>query len=219
MPLILNENIGKGEIGIWKISEEIEELLKMARLPYAETITYSKISAPHRKREWLATRALLNELINEPGLIKYHKDGRPYLEKPDLNISISHSAGFVAIILHNSCSPGIDTECISRQVGKAAGRFLSPDELAACKDKTGISNRRMLLYWCAKEAIFKMVPFSDIEFSTDIRILADDLAEESGTFQGIFSHNNFSVTITLYYRQVDEIFIVWGWVNVTSFAL
>jgi 4'-phosphopantetheinyl transferase len=217
MPLLLQENIENGKIGLWKISEEIEELLCLAKLSYPDNIIFSEISASHRKREWLATRALLNELISEPHHIRYHSDGRPYLENLPINISISHSFGFVAILLHTFAIPGIDIELTSRLVGKVASRFLSPDELAACSDKTGFSNNQMLLHWCAKEAIFKMVPLSDIEFSTDIQILMNDLTGESGSFQGIFRYKSAKIPITLYYRLVAEIIIVWGWVDAINF--
>ena len=75
----------------------------------------------------------------------------------------------------------------------------------------------MLLHWCAKEAIFKMVPLSDIEFSTDIQILMNDLTGESGSFQGIFRYKSGKIPITLYYKLVTEIIIVWGWVDAINF--
>lgn len=219
MPLILHENIENGEIGLWKISEEIEALLLLANLSVSDTITYSGISAPHRKKEWLATRALLNDLISEPPLIKYHNDGRPYLENWLTNISISHSIGYIAILLHVTSIPGIDIELITRKVGRVASRFLSPDEITACSDKAELSNHRMLVHWCAKEAIFKMVPISNIEFSTDIRILMNDFTEDSGSFQGIFNNKSGPILITLYHKLVSEVLIVWGWVDEARFNL
>ena len=213
MPLILHENIGNGEIGLWRISEAIEELHLLAKLSPPDTITYTEISALHRKKEWLATRALLNEVMSEPHLIKYHIDGRPFLENCPLNISISHSAGYVVILLHELFTPGIDIEITTRQVGRVASRFLSPDELAACKAVPELSNHRLLMHWCAKEAIYKMIPLSNIEFSTDIRILANDFAADSGSFQGIFNDKSGPIPIILYYKLVDEVLIVWGWVD------
>jgi len=219
MPLILRENIENGVIGLWKVSEEIEELLKLAKLTDRDTITYSEISAPHRQKEWLATRALLNELIEKPQLIKYYIDGRPYLEDHQTNISISHSIGYIAILLHTTSFPGIDIELITRKVGKVASRFLSPDELAVCNNDAEYANRRMLLHWCAKEAIFKMVPLSNIEFSTDIAILLNDSTKDSGLFQGFFNDKSGAVPITLNYRILSDVLIVWGWINQVNFAL
>jgi len=217
MPLILHEYIDNGEIGIWKISENPEELVLLARLSVPDKINFSEISALHRRKEWLATRALLNELITDPGLIKHWKDGRPYLENGQFNISISHTLGFVAIMLHATSIPGIDIELISRQVGKVANRFLSNEELLACCDKTGFSNRHLLLHWCAKEAIFKMVPFENIEYSTDIRIIINDITDDSGSFLGVFDTRHSKVSFTLYYKLIDEVLIVWGWVDRTTF--
>ena len=219
MPLILRENIENGEIGLWEISEEIDELYSLAKLSVPDTITYSCITAQHRKKEWLATRVLLNELINEPHLIKYHIDGRPYLENCLVNISISHSTGYIAILLHVTSIPGIDIELITRNVGRVGSRFLSPDELAFCNDKAELSNRRMLVHWCAKEAIFKMVPLSNIEFSTDIQIFTNDSNEDSGTFQGAFYDKSGSIPITLYHKLAGNVLIVWGWVDKACFTL
>jgi len=217
MPLILRENIDNGEIGLWKVTEEIESLLVLANLTAPDTITYSGITAIHRKKEWLATRALLNELIPEPHLIKYHIDGRPCLENCTTNISISHSTGYIAIILHSDAMPGIDIELITRKVGKVGSRFLSPDELAVCNEEAALSNYRMLLHWCAKEAIYKMVPFSDIEFATDNRIVLDNSAEDTFSFQGFFNYKSVPVPIALYNKIIGEVLMVWGLVDEKKF--
>ncbi len=219
MPLILHENTGNAEIGLWKISEEIGALQILAKLSVADTITYSEISALHRKKEWLATRALLNELIKDHPLIKYHNNGRPYLENSSVNISISHSAGYVAIILHKTSVPGIDIELITRKVGKVGSRFLSTEEFEACCEKGHPTDFRMLLHWCAKEAIFKIIPLSDIEFSRDISISINEAIEKEGSFRGAFNSRPDPITMTLYYRTINEVIMVWGWVDPLKFKL
>ena len=217
MPLILRENIDNGEIGLWKVSEEIETLLSLAKLSDNDTINYSGITAIHRKKEWLATRALLNELIPEQQRIKYRIDGRPYLENGSTNISISHSTGYIAIILQSDSIPGIDIELITRKVGKVGSRFLYSDELAVCNEESELSNHRMLVHWCAKEAIYKMVPFSNIEFATEIRVILSNSVEDSGSFQGFFNDKSGLIPITLYYKIVSEVLIVWGCIDSVKF--
>ena len=210
MPLILHKYIGNGEIGLWKISEQVDELISLASLSAIDTITYNGITALHRKKEWLATRALLSQLMIGPQSIKYHNDGRPYLENSITNISISHSTGYIAVMLHIVYNPGIDIELISRKVGKVGSRFLSSDEFAVCNEEPSLSNHRMLIHWCAKEAIYKMVPVSNIEFATDIRITLGNTNEDSGTFQGIFNDKSGPIPITLFYLIVSEVLMVWG---------
>ena len=213
MPLILNKHIENGEIGLWEISEEVDELLILAKLAAPDITTYSGISALHRKKEWLATRALLNELTGESTLIQYHNDGRPYLKTSQFNISISHSNGFVAILLHSLFMPGIDIELLNRQVGKVASRFLSPEELAACNGKAELSNHLKLLHWCAKEAIFKMIALTNVEFSTDILIQINESTENNGSFSGIFNDKSSQITIPLSFMEESGVLLVWGWVK------
>jgi len=210
MPLILLKNIDDGVIGLWKISEELEELHQLAGLSPQDLNTYSGISALHRKKEWLATRALLNNLVTKYSPIKYHNDGRPYPETGQYNISISHTTGFVAVMVHEHLIPGIDIELTARQVGRVASRFLSPGEQEACSEKTGFSNQRLLLHWCAKEAVFKMVPFSNIEFSTDIHISLNSPPPNSGIFKAVFNHKAGQIDILLEYLEESGVVLVWG---------
>ena len=210
MPLILHNIKDRSEIGLWKISEELEELETLADLSLSDSNTFSGISAIHRKKEWLATRALLIELTGERTSIKYHNDGRPYPDNSKYYISISHTTGFVAIMLHQFNLPGIDIELASRQVSRVASRFLSPEEYEVCRNNAGFFNRKLLLHWCAKEAIFKMVPFSDIEFSTDIQIKLGDSILDSGTFQGQFTGKPEPVPIALEYLEKEGVIMVWG---------
>ena len=210
MPLVLHKNIENGVIGLWKISEEVIDLEYLARLSAQDLITYNSITALHRKKEWLVTRALLNLLINEPTQINYSNEGQPFLENGKCNISISHTTGFVAVMLHEIFIPGIDIELTSRQVSRVAGRFLSAEEFEACTEYSGFSNRKLLLHWCAKEAIFKMVPFTNVEFSTDIQISLNDTVHKTGVFQGMFINHSSSMPITLEYLEEDGVILVWG---------
>ena len=210
MPLQLHKNIEYGEIGLWKIAEDPEYLLLLADLAPADQITYSGISALHRKKEWLATRALLNEMQSTAGPINYYKDGRPYLERGKFNISISHTKGFVAIDLHEKFIPGIDIELASRLVGRVASRFISPAELEMCHAIPELSAKRLLLLWCAKEAIFKMVPFSNVEFSTDIKITLNKSLIDSASLKGFFIGSSEPITVDLEYLEENEVIMVWG---------
>ena len=213
MPLTLYKKLEDGMIGLWKISEEPDELEQLARLSLPDLITYSGISALHRKKEWLATRALLRELLENASSIHYHNDGRPYLENGKYNISISHTIGFVAIMLNEFNIPGIDIELANRQVGRVASRFLSPEEIEICRVTSEFSNDKLLLHWCAKEAIFKMIPFSNVEFSTDIQIALTNTTNDTGLFQGLYMGKTGQIPIRLEYLKEDGVMMVWGLIS------
>ena len=210
MPLILHKNIENGEIGLWKITEELEELILLAELSTDDLIIYSGISTIFHKKEWLATRTLLNQLNGNKSQIRYHNDGRPFLEYGQTNISISHTKNFVAVMLLTENLPGIDIELKSREVGRVARRFLSPEEYDGCMAQTEYRNRNLLIHWCAKEAVFKMIPFGNIEFSTDILITLNDFKRDYGVFYGLFNQKGDKIPIKLEYMELDEVFMVWG---------
>jgi 4'-phosphopantetheinyl transferase len=211
MAVILNEKVNDGFFGLWHITEEIEDLLPLAKLSPLDLETWSAIHAVQRKKEWLATRAILNELTGESIQISYFADGRPYLKEHPMNISISHTKCYAAILLHDTATPGIDIELDSRSAERVATRILSPLELEACKDKEGYSNRKLLIHWCAKEAIYKMVPENSISYAKQIQISLNDIIEEPHPFSGTFQSEHLLVPIRLFYKSFQDLIVVWGW--------
>jgi len=55
-----------------------------------------------------------------------------------------------------------------------------------------------------------MVPYSNIEFSTDMQILINDTSLVTGSFCGIFNGSVSQDYIPLNYILVDGIVMVWG---------
>jgi len=212
MAIIQTEKIENGLFGLWKITEEIEELLSMANLSTPDFETWSAIKAIQRKKEWLATRALLKELTNQRIQISYFPDGRPYLNGVSMNISISHTKGYAAILLHEKEIPGIDIELNSRSAEKVAHRIFSPEELESCKENDGYSNKKLLIHWCAKESIFKMVPEHNVSYLNQIHISLNEPVIEPHSFPGTFQSESGPIPINLFYKSIEELILVWGWV-------
>ncbi len=221
MAVIQTDKIENGLLGLWEITEEIEELLLLVNLSPEDLDTWNTFKAVQRKKEWLATRALLYELTGQFIRIGYYSDGRPYLKDYPMNISISHTRGYAAVMLHSKPNPGLDIELLSRSAEKVADRILSPDELEACRTENGYSNKKLLIHWCAKEAIFKMVPEKQVSYLKNIRIILNDQYEEAfplahqhiSTFSGTFQSENRLLTIRLFYKEIKDLIVVWGWPN------
>lgn len=156
-------------LGIWKTEETVSGLLALLDrhdryLPFLESC-----KSESRKEEWLATRVLLKELLGEELAVEYHPDGSPFLpEKPGFFVSISHTKGYVAVY----CSPlkqvGIDIEYQAERIQKIKHKFMSEEELSridpACE--TGY----LLLCWCAKETLFKLIRQMDVDFREHLHI-------------------------------------------------
>jgi 4'-phosphopantetheinyl transferase len=213
MAVLYHEKVENGLFGLWNITEDLEDLLPLAKLSSDDLATWNGIHALQRKKEWLATRALLNELIGESIHISYYADGRPHLDNYPMNISISHTKGYAAVLLQSRTIPGIDIELDSRSAERVAARILSTPELEACKESNGYSNRKLLIHWCAKEAIFKMVPGNSISYAKQIHISLNDILKEPHPFSGTFQSEDLIVSVRLFYKSFQGLIVVWGWAD------
>ena len=208
------EHIGKGLLGFWEIKETTEQLLETLIPENEELERYLLLRNDLRRKEWLAVRLLLKKMSGTDSKISYDPAGKPHLVNAPGHISISHSSNCVVIYLHPEEQPGIDIELITRNVTKAARKFLSANELNDCMVGNQLSNKDVMLRWCAKEAVFKMVPFTDIDFSSQIACVAQPLAAKEGVFSATFTSKEGSLYIPLNFRFVGDILMVWGHIKI-----
>jgi len=149
--------------GIWKVTETLPELL--ALLPDQGALYMDELNAfksDSRKIEWLAVRVLLYALTKETKVIRYHPTGKPYFSDHKLHLSISHTKGYVAVIISETNEVGIDIEKISERVHKVAHKFVRDDEWLP-EDPIQKTNA-LLLIWSAKEVMFKCMNEEAVDF-------------------------------------------------------
>ncbi|MCR6638446.1 MAG: 4'-phosphopantetheinyl transferase superfamily protein [Sporocytophaga sp.] len=122
------------------------------------------------KKEWLATRILLEKLCTFSGIQFHdvHKDalGKPFLVPYNAEISLSHSKSMCCAILNKSGKVGIDIELSSEKIIRVKDKFLSETELAEAGDNLDV----LSAYWCVKEAVYKMFSDLKLNFKESIRI-------------------------------------------------
>jgi phosphopantetheinyl transferase len=211
MPLFFKENIDRGTLALWQLKESVEELLNLIDLTQIEKEKYKKFTNDRRKKEWLATRVLLKEVVSKESTISYNKHGKPFLKDSDYNIGISHSSDFAALITCREKIPGIDIENINRIIEKIAPKFMSETELQAClNDNNKYSKKKLFIHWSAKEAVFKMIPHHGIEFSTQINIQPFNLDISGGGINTVYKHEGNEQIIPLSYRFIENNLLVWG---------
>ncbi len=170
-----------GITGIWKLEEKSEDLIPDFNFSANEKIRYSQLKIEKRKREFLATRLLIEKLTGKKMELLYGEQGNPHLENNNLHISISHSAELVTVFLSET-NCGIDTENVNRNTEKIASRFLTGDEIG----ETGSYHNPMLariVYWSAKEAIYKCALEKEVRFNSQI-VIHPFKIENEGRFRG-----------------------------------
>ena len=166
MPLLVKHSLPLW--GIWKIEESSDELLRLLenKQPYYSFVTDTMTEA--RKCEWLAARVLVKQLLGFEPDISYTDAGAPFLVGLSKRISISHTKGFAAVILSDNPAAGIDIEYMSDRVKKILNRFMSASEDSQIDEY--YETEHLLVYWSAKETLFKMIGQSDVDFKEHLQI-------------------------------------------------
>jgi 4'-phosphopantetheinyl transferase EntD len=149
--------------GIWKVTETLDEL--RALLPDQGAMYTHELNAfksDSRKIEWLAVRVLLFTLTGENEPVHYHSSGKPYFARGKAYLSISHTKGYVSVIVSKTNEVGIDIEKISERVHKVAHKFVRDDEFLP--EDPIQKTQALLLIWAAKETMFKCMDEEAVDF-------------------------------------------------------
>ena len=177
MPLFIQHTYPSYKWGVWKMDETLDELLNM--LPQQETYLegLQRFSAEHRRLEWLSVRVLLFTLLGEEKEIAYYPSGKPYLADKSASISISHTRGYVSVIIGEAGKEvGIDIEQYGERVHKVAHKYMRADEPLSLYQ--GTDTWALLLHWSAKEVVFKYMNTAEVDFREHLRIFPFTVAEK-----------------------------------------
>lgn len=181
MALFLQHKTDDIQWAVWKMEEPLEVLL--ALLPDVRRVfceqELNRFVSERRKMEWLSVRVLLYSMLQEDKEIGYSPEGIPYLTDHSFFISISHTKGYVAVMLTSFTPAGIDIEQYAQRVHKVSDRYIRSDEQT--EPYQDDMTWGLLLHWSAKEAVFKRMENAD----ADLRKLrlTHFIPQEQGTFQ------------------------------------
>lgn len=187
MALLFINEIDKGvRLGVWEMEENLN-YEQFASLPFYDRLMSL---SENRRKETASVYSLLFAMTGNRNLVIGHEpSGKPYVE--GYKIGISHTKGFVSVILSTSCDVAVDIEYINTRVLRIADRFLREDEkpnaLQSSKENKEKGDKDVvpdviptLLFWCAKETIYKLYSDERLTFQ-NIKIMD---AEQGGALCG-----------------------------------
>jgi len=192
--------------GIWKIDESEHELLSLLDPPQTDITHFESIPHPRIRKESVASRLILKTLVNEcgeeyQGLFK-NKNGKPFLYKSNLMVSYSHTEDYAAAIVHRTKQVGIDTEHIQEKMYKIAPRFMSDAELESAKNDL----EQICVYWCAKEAMYKLYNVKTVEFRDNLKI-NPFLKSSKGVITGEIHLGTFHSRSSIHYHRHEDVMV------------
>lgn len=210
MALFLTKDLddpGRSRLGVWKITESEEELRNMSSVPTDELEEISYIKNESLRKQKLAVRALLDAMFDDKVYLSHHDNGKPYIENCATSISITHTEKYVAVILSETEDVGIDIESLDRDFSAVEKKALSEDEIDDLDDDK--RNEQLAIYWCAKEAIFKMQSQNDVNFAEQIEI-ERFRPKSDGELEATFiDKDGFEEDFDLEYMTFDGHILVW----------
>lgn len=141
---------------------EIDDYI--AQLSDSEGQRVGKFLLPKRKREFIATRLLKNELFGSDSVIAYRENGAPFLEKGPA-ISISHAPNVAGIAFSEDVPVGFDLEPVREKVHRIKEKFLHRSEYTNF-DPTSTAD--LIKLWSSKETLFKLAGREGVVFAEDL---------------------------------------------------
>ena len=204
MPVSKIESLGENRAwGLWNINETELDLSFLSFETCPEDVVHV-----HKRLEWLAGRALIRALVEHLDLpysgIRKDEFGKPYLKTLPHYISLSHSYPYVAAQIDQFQSVGIDVEQPKEKLRQIGPRVFSPDEFS---DAKGIL-AKLCVYWCAKEALYKIYGKRNLLFSDNLRVLPFELSD-TGLLNGKILIPENETTVQLQYLVTNDYVLVY----------
>ncbi len=210
MALLLTKDLdddGHSRLGVWHITESEAELREKSSIPSDELEEISFIKSESLRKQKLAVRALLDEMFEEKVYLSHHDNGKPYIENNAVNISITHTDKYVAVILDDRDDVGIDCESLDRDFSAVERKALSEEEIEDLEDDR--RNEQLAIYWCAKEAVYKKISQWGVDFAEQIEIDSFRPRGE-GELEATFIHKDgYEEDFDLRYMTFDRHVLVW----------
>lgn len=171
MPVFFQHTDDKLQLVLWRQQEP--ETFFCDQLPVANLAVLP--SHPAKRLEFLVGRFLLRFLSSDFPFdrLEVLKTGRPYLTDDSIQFSISHSGTMVAALIHPEQPVGVDVEKISERVSRVRRKFLSQAEELLVLQSMGEEDELtcLTLAWSVKEAAFKALQNSGVDFIRDLPIV------------------------------------------------
>lgn len=192
--------------GVWQIDESEEELLNLLQPSGSDKIHFDSIQHDRIRLESIASRMIVKALAERFGVeyqgIFKNKNGKPFLYNSPNHISYSHTERFAAAIIHRDRPCGIDMEHIQEKMLRVSSRFLSLPEL----ENSEKDLEKICIYWCAKEAMYKLYNLKDAEFKGNLKILPFD-KQAKGILDGQIHVGSFLSKTEVHYQVFGEVMV------------
>ena len=208
MPLYKTITVNSAtKVLIWKIEESFDTLLQNIELTAKNTGRLNSMKSILHQKGFLSIRHLLALEGYTDYDLYYDTNGKPHL-KDELNISITHSFIFSAIIL-SDIKVGIDVEKKRDKILRIAHKFTSVKNF----DKSSLTTkiRKLTAIWCAKESLYKSFNSVGLSFLNHIHV--EDFGLDQKETTAIADFNNKTESYHVRFNEFEGFTCAYALIN------
>lgn len=207
MPIIIEKKYNSNaHLAVWQITESHDELQAMLPSEILTDAELASISHEQKQIEFFCSRLTIKYLADKLGIryagIKKDEYGKPYLTGSEWQFSLTHTAEFVAVVMHENRPLGIDMEQPSEKLSRIAHKYLSEAE------RTDASNDldKLCIYWSAKEALYKLYGKRKVIFIDNL--LVAPFSKDQQVISGRLKINEIDKQYALIVEKIDKYYLV-----------
>ena len=207
MPIIIEKQYSNDSyVGVWHITESHDELQAMLPSEILTDAELASIHHPQKQIEFFCSRLTIKYLADQIGIrysgIKKDEYGKPYLVGSTWQFSLTHTAEYIAVAMHQTQSLGIDMEQPSEKLLRIAHKFLSETE----RNDAGNDLDKLCIYWSAKEALYKLYGKRKVIFIDNL--LVSPFRKDQQVIEGRLKINDIDEQYTLIVEKIAQYYLV-----------
>ena len=169
MPVFIDHTAKDGtRMVLWRITESSEFFEEQLHVSHEEKEFLDSL-IPKRKKEWMSSRYLIQDVLGIEMKAKLKKDqyGKPFLEQEKTHISISHSHDLAALI-YSEKIVGIDVQLELDRITRISKKFVNAREVEYIDPNNVVPYYHVI--WGAKESMYKAYGRKNVDFKQDMLV-------------------------------------------------
>ena len=208
MPLLLDKNIGNdARLAVWDAQEGNAYFKRSLKMTSEEKENYSNMR-PHRQREWMTSRFLLDYISDDknrcPILKTIH--GKPYRANCHKHISISHSKDKVAVISADK-PVGIDIQNEVEKITRIQHKFISDSERKRLPPSNLVPYYHV--FWGAKESMYKAYGIKELDFKDHMHLYPFKNFSDNMELSGWVRKGDYDEDFDIYVEKLTDNYLVY----------
>ena len=207
MPIVIEKQYSnESTLAVWKIEESHDALQAMLPSEILTDAELAGISHTQKQIEFFCSRLTIKHLADKLDIqylgIKKDEFGKPYLVGSDWQFSLTHTAEYVAAVMHKCLPLGIDMERPSEKLLKIAHKFLSETE----RTDADSDLEKLCIYWSAKEALYKLYGKRKVIFIDNL--LIRPFGKHQQVINGRLKINDIDQSYQIIVEKIDKYYLV-----------